>query len=489
MKQLLNDSGLWREAALIDGQWLSETPHGRYDLHNPANGDLLVSLPRCKEVETGRAIEAAARALTDWRKTTAKHRSEVIRRWYDLIVEHKSDLATLITLEEGKPYSEACAEIDYAASFVQWFSEEAKRVYGEVIPATKDRQRIIAIKQPVGVCAAITPWNFPAAMITRKAAPALAGGCTMIVKPASQTPMTALALGELALRAGVPAGALSVVTGNDTRVIGNVLTSHELVRKITFTGSTEVGRVLLQQSAATVKKCSMELGGNAPLIVFDDADLDVAVEGVMNAKYRNSGQSCIAANRVFVQAGIHDALKARLVELTRGLRIGNGLEEGVQIGPLIDSAAVEKLEQHLADAVAGGAEVATGGRRHALGGSFFEPTVISGVTREMTIARDETFGPILPLVRFETDDEAIEMANDTVFGLAAYIFSRDAARIWRAAESLEAGVVGINTGLPSNEVAPFGGIKQSGLGREGSRHGIEEYVELKYLCWNGLDAV
>lgn len=489
MKQLLNDSGLWREAALIDGQWLSETPHGRYDLHNPANGDLLVSLPRCKEVETGRAIEAAARTLTDWRKTTAKHRSEVIRRWYDLIVEHKSDLATLITLEEGKPYSEACAEIDYAASFVQWFSEEAKRVYGEVIPATKDRQRIIAIKQPVGVCAAITPWNFPAAMITRKAAPALAAGCTMIVKPASQTPMTALALGELALRAGVPAGALSVVTGNDTRVIGNVLTSHELVRKITFTGSTEVGRVLLQQSAATVKKCSMELGGNAPLIVFGDADLDVAVEGVMNAKYRNSGQSCIAANRVFVQAGIHDALKARLVELTRGLRIGNGLEEGVQIGPLIDSAAVEKLEQHLADAVAGGAEVATGGRRHALGGSFFEPTVISGVTREMTIARDETFGPILPLVRFETDDEAIEMANDTVFGLAAYIFSRDAARIWRAAESLEAGVVGINTGLPSNEVAPFGGIKQSGLGREGSRHGIEEYVELKYLCWNGLDAV
>jgi len=489
MKQLLNDSGLWREAALIDGQWLGETPHGRYDLRNPANGELLVSLPRCKEVETGRAIEAAARAQASWRKTTAKHRSEVIRRWYELIVEHKSDLATLITLEEGKPYAEARAEIDYAASFVQWFSEEAKRVYGEVIPATKDGQRILAIKQPVGVCAAITPWNFPAAMITRKAAPALAAGCTMIVKPASQTPMTALALGELALRAGLPAGALSVVTGNDTRVIGNVLTSHELVRKITFTGSTEVGRVLLQQSAATVKKCSMELGGNAPLIVFDDADLDVAVEGVMNAKYRNSGQSCIAANRVFVQAGIHDALKARLVELTRGLKIGNGLEEGVQIGPLIDSAAVEKLEQHLADAVAGGAEVATGGRRHALGGSFFEPTVISGVTREMTIARDETFGPILPLVRFETDEEAIEMANDTVFGLAAYIFSRDAARIWRAAESLEAGVVGINTGLPSNEVAPFGGIKQSGLGREGSRHGIEEYVEQKYLCWNGLDAV
>lgn len=489
MKQRLNDSGLWREAALIEGRWVVETAHGSYELRNPANGELLVRLPRCKEAETEQAIEAAGRAFAQWRKTTAKHRSEVLRRWYELIVQHKEDLATLITLEEGKPLAEARAEIDYASSFVQWFGEEAKRVYGEVIPAPKDGQRILTIRQPVGVCVAITPWNFPAAMITRKAAPALAAGCTMVVKPASQTPMTALALGELALRAGIPAGVLNVVTGNDTRAIGNVLTSHELVRKITFTGSTEVGRMLLQQSATTVKNCSMELGGNAPLIVFDDAELDVAVEGVMNAKYRNSGQSCIAANRVFVQAGIYDALAVRLAERSAALKVGNGLEAQTQIGPLIDFAAVEKLEQHLADAVAAGARVLVGGKRHALGGSFFEPTVVTGVTSDMTITKDETFGPIMPLVRFETDEEAIAMANDSIFGLAAYIFSRDATRLWRAAESVEAGVVGINTGLTSNEVAPFGGFKQSGLGREGSRHGIDEYVEIKYLCWNGLEAV
>ncbi|WP_250502118.1 NAD-dependent succinate-semialdehyde dehydrogenase [Caballeronia sp. AZ7_KS35] len=489
MKQLLKDGNLWREAALIDGRWLSETAHGSYELRNPANGDVLVQLPRCKEPETIQAIEAADRAGMQWRKKTAKERSEIVRRWYELITEHKDDLATLITLEEGKPIAESRGEIDYAASFVQWFSEEGKRVYGEVIPATKEGQRILALKQPVGVCAAITPWNFPAAMITRKAAPALAAGCTMVVKPASQTPMTALALGELALRAGVPAGVLNVVTGNDTRAIGNTLTAHERVRKITFTGSTEVGRILLQQSAATIKKCSMELGGNAPLIIFDDADLDVAVEGVMNAKYRNTGQSCIAANRVFVQSGIHDALAERLAECTRELKVGNGLEEGVSLGPLIDAAAVEKLEAHLSNAVAGGATILCGGQRHPLGGTFFEPTVVSGVTREMTIAREETFGPIMPLVRFETDEDAIAMANETIFGLAAYIFSRDAARIWRAAESIESGMVGINTGLISNEAAPFGGIKQSGLGREGSRHGIDEYVEIKYLCWNGLSAV
>ncbi|OBR50065.1 NAD-dependent succinate-semialdehyde dehydrogenase [Paraburkholderia tropica] len=489
MKHLLKDAGLWREAALIDGSWVDETPHGRYELRNPANGEPLVQLPRCKEAETIQAIEAADRAFGPWRKKTAKERGEIVRRWYELIVEHKDDLATLITLEEGKPIAEARGEIDYAASFVQWFSEEAKRVYGEMIPATKDRQRIIALKQPVGVCAAITPWNFPAAMITRKAAPALAAGCTMVVKPASQTPMTALALGELALRAGIPAGVLSVVTGNDTRVIGSTLTSHELVRKITFTGSTEVGRVLLQQSAATIKKCSMELGGNAPLVIFDDADLDIAVEGVMNAKYRNSGQSCIAANRIFVQAGIYDALAERLAEATQELRVGNGLEDGVQVGPLIDAAAVEKLEEHLSNALAGGAQILAGGGRHPLGGTFFEPTVVSGVTREMTIAREESFGPIMPLVRFEADEQVIALANDTVFGLAAYVFSRDAARLWRAAEAIEAGMVGINTGLISNEAAPFGGIKQSGLGREGSRHGIDEYVEIKYLCWNGLDAV
>jgi len=487
MAPTLVDCNLWRGGALIDGEWISETAHGSYDLHNPATGEKIASLPRCKETETDAAITAAQRAQVAWRKTTAKHRSEIIHRWYELIVEHKEDLATIITIEEGKPLAEARGEIDYAASFVQWFAEEAKRVYGEIVPAPKDGQRILALRQPVGVCAAITPWNFPAAMITRKAAPALAAGCTMVVKPASQTPMTALALGELALRAGLPAGALSIITGNDTRAIGGVLTSHPLVRKLTFTGSTEVGRVLLEQAAATVKNCSMELGGNAPLIVFDDADLDLAVEGIMAAKYRNTGQSCIGANRIFVQSGVHDVLAERLVERTRALKVGNGLEEGVQIGPLIDLAAVAKLEEHLGNAVAGGAKVIAGGKRHSLGGSFFEPTVVAGVTADMTIAKEETFGPIMPLVRFDTDAEAIAMANDTIFGLAAYIFSRDAARIWRTAEAIEAGVVGVNTGLTSNEVSPFGGVKQSGLGREGSRHGIDEYVEIKYVCWAGLD--
>ncbi|MBC2664235.1 NAD-dependent succinate-semialdehyde dehydrogenase [Novosphingobium flavum] len=487
MNHMLNEATLWRNGALIDGRWLTETPHGSYGVVNPATGEVLCSLPRCRESETELAVEAAARALVDWRKTTAGNRSEIVRRWYDLIVEHKQDLALLITLEEGKPLTEALGEIDYAASFVQWFAEEAKRVYGEVIPAPRHGQRILALRQPVGVCAAITPWNFPAAMITRKAAPALAAGCTMVVKPATQTPLTALALGELALRAGVPAGAFNVLTGDDARRIGSVLTSHDLVRKITFTGSTEVGRVLLRQAAATVKNCSMELGGNAPLIVFDDADLDVAVEGILNAKYRNSGQSCIAANRIFVQSGIHDALAKRLAARTRALKVGNGLEDGVQIGPVIDEAAVIKLERHLADAVAGGAQVLVGGSRHDLGGSFFQPTVVTGVNRAMTLAREETFGPIMPLVRFETEVEAVTAANDTMFGLAAYIFSRDAARIWRVSEGLETGIVGVNTGLTSNEVAPFGGVKQSGLGREGSRHGIDEYVELKYVCWAGLD--
>ena len=486
MKTLLKDPSLWKEAALVNGRWLSETPHGHYELRNPANNELLVKLPRCQEAETTEAIVTADAAFHTWRKTTAKHRSEIVRRWYELVLQHKDDLATLITLEEGKPLSEARGEIDYAASFLQWFSEEAKRVRGDVIPAPKDTQRIVALKQPVGVCAAITPWNFPAAMITRKAGPALAAGCTVVVKPASQTPMTALALGELALRAGVPAGVFSVVTGNDTRAIGGTLTSHPLVRKVTFTGSTEVGRVLLRQSAETIKKCSMELGGNAPLIVFDDADLDLAIEGIMAAKYRNTGQSCIAANRVLVQDGVHDRLAARLVERTRALKVGNGLEDGVQIGPMIDVAAVAKVEDHLADAVAGGATVVAGGKRHALGGSFFEPTVVTGVTRGMTIAREETFGPLMPLLRFETDAEAVEMANDTEFGLAAYLFSRDAARIWRTAEALESGMVGVNTGLISTEVAPFGGVKQSGLGREGSQYGIDEYVEIRYVCWDGL---
>jgi len=489
MKHLLKDTSLWREGAYVGGEWLNETPHGRYPLRNPANGDVLVELPRCQQAEAVHAIEVAHRTHLDWRKTTAKHRSEVLRRWYELIVQNREDLATLITLEEGKPLSEARGEMDYAASFIQWFSEEAKRVRGDVIPAPKDTQRIVVLKQPIGVCAAITPWNFPAAMITRKAGPALAAGCSMVVKPASQTPLTALALAELALRAGVPAGLFSVLTGNDTRILGNELTTHPLVRKITFTGSTEVGRVLLQQAASTVKKCSMELGGNAPVLVFDDADLDTAVEGVIASKFRNTGQACISANRIYVQDGIYDAFAQRMAERVAQLKVGNGLADGVQQGPLIDDGAVTKVEEHIADAVAGGARVKLGGKRHALGGCFFEPTILVDVQPSMMVAREETFGPVAPLFRFHTEDEALRLANDTEFGLAAYLYSRDASRIWRVSAGIESGMVGINCGLISNEVAPFGGVKQSGLGREGSQYGIEEFLELKYLCWDGLDAV
>ncbi|NML47105.1 NAD-dependent succinate-semialdehyde dehydrogenase [Ramlibacter sp. G-1-2-2] len=486
MLKQLKDPTLLRPAAFVGGEWIHATSHGTYALRNPADDSVLAELPRLREAETAHAVEVAHQAFLGWRKTTARYRSEILRRWYEMMVQHKDDLATLITLEEGKPLAEAKGEIDYAASFLQWFSEEAKRVRGDVIPAPRDTARIVVLKQPIGVCAAITPWNFPAAMITRKAGPALAAGCSMVVKPASQTPLTALALAELAQRAGVPAGVFNVVTGNDTRAIGGTLTGHRLVRKVTFTGSTEVGRVLLQQSAATIKKCSMELGGNAPCIVFDDADLELAVEGVLNAKFRNTGQSCIAANRVLVQDGIHDALAERLARRTAQMKVGNGLEAGVQIGPLIDSGAVAKVEEHLRDAIAGGAKVLAGGKRHALGGSFFEPTVLAGVRGDMAIAREETFGPVLPLVRFQTDDEVIAMANDTEFGLAAYLFSRDAARIWRTAEHIESGMVGVNCGLISNEVAPFGGVKQSGLGREGSHYGIDEFLETKYLCWDGL---
>ncbi|MEL7937714.1 NAD-dependent succinate-semialdehyde dehydrogenase [Pseudomonas delhiensis] len=487
--ELLKDPSLWRSGAFLDGQWVEQTAHGTYALRNPASGEVLAELPVCREAEAEFAVESAQAAFLRWRAVPAKQRGEIVHRWYQLVVENKDDLATLITLEEGKPLAEARGEIDYAASFLQWFSEEAKRVRGDVIPAHKESQRIVALKQPIGVCAAITPWNFPAAMITRKAGPALAAGCSMVVKPASQTPLTALALAELARRAGVPAGVFSVLTGNATRPVGNVLTGHPLVRKITFTGSTEVGRVLLAQSAETIKKCSMELGGNAPLIVFDDADLDLAVEGILNAKFRNTGQSCIAANRVLIQDGVYDRLADRLAACTAELKVGNGLEAGVQIGPMIDADAVAKVEEHLANALAAGARVLVGGRRHTLGGAFFEPTVVAGVDLGMTIAREETFGPVMPLLRFTSEAQAIAMANDTDFGLAAYLFSRDAARIWRTAEALESGMVGINTGLISNEVAPFGGVKQSGLGREGSHYGIEEFLELKYLCWDGLSSM
>ena len=486
MKNLLKDPELFRSAAFVGGEWVGATPHGKYTLRNPATDEPLVDLPRFRQDETAQAIEVAHRAFLDWRRTTAKHRSEVMRRWYDLMVLHADDLATLITLEEGKPLAEAKTEVQYAASFLQWFSEEAKRVRGDVIPAPKETQRIVVLKEPIGVCAAITPWNFPAAMITRKAGPALAAGCSMVVKPASQTPLTALALAELARRAGVPAGVFNVLTGNDTRDIGNQLTSHPLVRKITFTGSTEVGRVLLAQAAGTIKKCSMELGGNAPFIIFDDADLDAAADGVVAAKFRNTGQACISANRVLVQAGVYEAFAAKLVERVRKLRVGNGLEADVQLGPLIDDAAVQKVEEHIADAVAQGATVLHGGHLHSLGGRFFEPTVVAGATTKMALSSEETFGPLAPLFRFEKDEEAFEIANATEFGLAAYLYSRDAARIWRASSAIESGMIGINCGLISNEVAPFGGVKQSGLGREGSHHGIEEFLEVKYLCWDGL---
>jgi succinate-semialdehyde dehydrogenase/glutarate-semialdehyde dehydrogenase len=486
MMTLLKDTALWRTGAYIDGRWVEKTPHGTYVLHNPATGEKLVDLPRCQESETDAAIEAAHRAFLAWRKTAAQHRAKILRRWYELTIEHREDLAKLITLEEGKPLSEARSEIDYAASFLEWFSEEAKRVRGDILSAKRESQRIVVLKQPIGVCAAITPWNFPAAMITRKAGPALAAGCTMVVKPASQTPLTALALADLAERAGVPPGAFSVLTGNDTRAIGGRLTRHPLVRKVTFTGSTEVGRLLLAQSAETIKKCSMELGGNAPSIVFDDADLEIAVDGVIASKYRNTGQACISINRVLVQDGVFDAFAARIVERVKQLKVGNGLDEGVQQGPLIDMAAVEKVESHVTDAVAKGARLLCGGRRHALGGCFFEPTVLADVTPDAAIAHEETFGPVAPLFRFKNDAEALKLANATEFGLSAYLFSRDAARIWNAAEGLETGMVGINTGLISNEVAPFGGVKQSGLGREGSYLGIDEYLEIKYLCWDGI---
>ena len=482
---MLNDPALWRNGAYINGVWVNETMHGTYALKNPATGEVLAQLPRCQEAEVDHAIESAHTAFLSWRATSAQHRADIIRRWYDLLLANKDDIAKLITLEEGKPSRESRGEVDYAASFLRWFSEEATRVRGDTIPSKSPSQRIVTLKQPIGVCAAITPWNFPAAMITRKAGPALAAGCTMVVKPASQTPLTALALAELAERAGVPAGVFSVITGNDTRAIGGRLTGHDLVRKVTFTGSTEIGRVLLQQSAATIKKCSMELGGNAPAIVFDDADLDNAVEGLMVAKFRNTGQSCVGANRIMVQDGVFEEFAAKFAARVATIKIGNGLDESSEVGPLIDLAAVAKVKEHIADAVAKGARVLVGGQADPAGGCFFQPTVLADVTTDALVAQDETFGPLAPLFRFKTDAEAIALANDTEFGLAAYIFAKDAARIWNAAEGIESGIVGINTGFISNETAPFGGVKQSGLGREGSHLGIDEFLEVKYLCWDG----
>ncbi len=479
----VQDSSLLRQQCYIDGRWVDGKR--RIDVTNPATGERVGQVPQLGADETRQAIEAANRALPAWRARTAKERSALLRKWFELIMASQEDLARIMTAEQGKPIAEARGEIAYAASFVEWFAEEGKRVYGDTIPAPVSNQRIVVTKEPVGVCAAITPWNFPAAMITRKAGPALAVGCTMVLKPASQTPLTALALVALAERAGIPAGVLSVVTGS-AGAIGGEMSSNPLVRKLTFTGSTEVGRVLMAQTASTIKKVSMELGGNAPFIVFDDADLDAAVEGAIVSKYRNAGQTCVCANRIYVQAGVYEAFAQKLVAAVAALKVGNGMDDGVRIGPLIDDKAVAKVEEHIADALGKGARLLQGGQRHALGHSFFQPTVLADVGAGMLVAREETFGPLAPLFRFETEDDVVAMANDTEFGLASYFYARDLGRVWRVSERLEYGMVGVNTGLISNEVAPFGGVKQSGVGREGSHYGIEDYLVIKYTCMAGI---
>ena len=478
----LQDPSLLRQQAYVDGAWTNADGGATREVLNPATGGRLGTVPDMGAAETGRAIEAARKAFPAWAARAAKDRAAVLRRWYELMLANQEDLAMLMTAEQGKPLAESKGEIAYAAAFIEWFAEEGKRLYGDVIPGHQSDKRILVLRQPIGVVAAITPWNFPAAMITRKAGPALAAGCTFVCKPAMQTPYSALAMAELAARAGVPAGVLNIVTGADAAAIGGEMTSSPVVRKLTFTGSTAVGKRLMAQCAGTLKKLSLELGGNAPFIVFDDADLDAAIAGALASKYRNTGQTCVCANRLLVQAGVYEAFTRKLVEAVGKLRIGNGLEGPTDQGPLIDTNALAKVEQHIADAVKKGAHVVQGGKRHALGGTFFQPTVITDVTAEMLVAREETFGPVAPLFRFETEAEAIAMANDTEFGLAAYFYTRDLARSWRVAEALEYGIVGLNTGLISTEVAPFGGIKESGVGREGSKYGILDYTELKYLC-------
>ncbi len=481
----LHDRSLLREHCVIDGAWVAADSGATLPVLNPATGEPLGSVPRAGRAETRRAIEAAERALPHWRAMTGKERAQVLRRWFELLLAHQEDLAQIMTAEQGKPLAEARGEIAYAAGFIEWFGEEAKRVYGDTIPGHGRDKRILVLKQPIGVCAAITPWNFPAAMITRKVGPALAAGCTVVLKPASQTPFSALALCELANRAGVPPGVLSCVTGSAAD-IGAELTANPAVRKLSFTGSTEVGKQLTAQCAGTLKKVSMELGGNAPFIVFDDADLDAAVRGALASKFRNAGQTCVCANRLLVQEGVYEAFTARLSEAVGALQVGAGDAPGTQIGPLIDAKAVAKVEEHIRDALAHGAAVARGGKRHALGGTYFEPTILTGVTSQMLVAREETFGPLAPLFAFQTEAQAIQMANDTEFGLAAYFYTRDVNRVWRVSEALEYGIVGVNEGLISTEVAPFGGVKQSGLGREGSKYGIEDYLEIKYVCLGGL---
>jgi succinate-semialdehyde dehydrogenase/glutarate-semialdehyde dehydrogenase len=481
----LNDAKLFREACYVDGRWIAAKSGATISVDNPATGESIGTVPKLGADETRDAIAAAGRAFPAWRAKSAKERAAVLRRWYELMVQHQDDLARLMTIEQGKPLSESRGEVLYAAAFLEWFGEEAKRAYGDVIPAPQADKRIVVVKQPIGVVACITPWNFPLAMITRKAGPAIASGCTVVLKPASQTPFSALALAKLGERAGIPKGVFNVVTGAASE-IGGELTANPTIRKLSFTGSTAVGKLLMAQCAATVKKVSLELGGNAPFIVFDDADLDAAVEGALASKYRNTGQTCVCVNRIYVQARVYDAFAEKLARAVTRLKPGNGLDPDVTQGPLIDDTAVEKVEEHIADATSKGATVVVGGRRHPLGGRFFEPTVLSGVTSSMLMAREETFGPVAPLFRFRTDDEAVAMANDTEFGLAAYFYARDIGRVWHVAEALESGMVGINTGLISTEVAPFGGVKESGLGREGSKYGLEEFLEIKYLCLGGL---
>ena len=481
----LRDNRLFRQQSYVDGQWIDADAGGVQAIDNPANGQRLGTVPMLATAETRKAIAAAEKAFPAWSAMTAKERSVILRRWFELSMQNVDDLATIMTMEQGKPLAESRGEIAYGSSFIEWFAEEGRRVYGDVIPANSRDRRIVVLKQPIGVAAAITPWNFPNAMITRKAGAALAAGCTIVIKPAPATPFSALALAELAERAGVPQGVLNIVTGDEI-AIGGELCANPAVRKLSFTGSTEVGTILMQQSAPTIKKLSLELGGNAPFIIFDDADLDKAVPGVMASKFRNAGQTCVCANRVLVQDGVYDAFAKRMRDAVNALVVGDGMEDGVTIGPLIDMHAVEKVEQHVADAVDHGAQLAIGGKRHARGGTFFEPTLLLEVPLAARLMKEETFGPVAPLTRFKTDRDAIAMANDTVYGLACYFYSRDIGRIWRVAEALEYGMVGINEGIISTEVAPFGGVKQSGIGREGSKYGIEEYLEIKYLCMGGI---
>jgi succinate-semialdehyde dehydrogenase/glutarate-semialdehyde dehydrogenase len=483
---MLNNETLLKTAGYINGEWIGAESTHRFNVNNAYSQELISTLPEMGKTETEQAITAANNAWPNWRSKTAKERAVVLRKWFNLILDNQEDLATLMTLEQGKPLAESRGEVVYGASFIEWFAEEGKRTYGDIIPTPSNDRRILVIKQPIGVVAAITPWNFPIAMITRKCAPALAAGCPVIIKPASETPLSALALAELADQAGIPAGILNVVVGTNAREIGETLTSSSIVRKLSFTGSTAVGKILTRNCAETMKKVSMELGGNAPFIVFDDADLDLAITGVMASKYRNTGQTCVCTNRILAQEGIYDQFVEKLSEAVKSLHVGNGLDDVVSQGPLINMSAVEKVEEHIEDAVAKGGIIVAGGKRHEKGGTMFEPTVIANATIEMKVAKEETFGPLAPVFKFSSEEEAITMANDTEFGLASYFYTNDISRVWRVSEALEYGMVGVNEGVISNEVAPFGGVKESGLGREGSHYGIDDFLELKYICIGGL---